>query len=626
MTELTPKRPDQATLDLAVLRGLFRDKHTALVSGAFGAMALLILLGASGALDGFIFWSKYNRYGEDMTPLRIGTVVGSGLLGFGLGWFFSPGAAIFRAFILGALGGALTYLTIVDQAVIGWSAATVFAWVVFFMGFGYWARSAVQRFMIPPKTFGDSAWASDAEIEAAGLFDPNGSRIGHRDRLEVSTPIFYDGAMHELLCAPSRSGKGTSVIIPKLLTHKGSVVVIDPKGENAMITAEHRRAMGHEVHVVDPDGITGMETSCYNPLDEMDAGDVSLVDDCMVLAEAKIVSSEREPFFTDSAKGLTQGLIGEIATNPDERGERDLGRFRDLIMMDGENTNTLFKRMAKSTRPFVANIGRQYLQMDEKTRSNVLATVQSQTQFLESPGIRESLSRSDFSFSDLKTKRMTIYLVLPPEKLDSHGRFLRLLIEQALNLNARNIEQQPKEPVLFILDEMPALGRLPTVEKAFSLLAGYGLRVVAVCQNLSQLKSIYGDAYESFVANAGVIHYFGSRDKFTAEYFSSLCGVQTVWSLSNAIGRSVSKSFGANGSESSSSSNTDTISAVQRQLAYPDQLMRMDPTKQLVFVGNMNPIIADKRSWFEDPDLKHLGVNLHAEYPVRDANDGSSDA
>ena len=59
MTDMTPKRPDQTTLDLAVLRGLFRDKHTALLSGAFGALALLILLGASGALDGFIFWSKY---------------------------------------------------------------------------------------------------------------------------------------------------------------------------------------------------------------------------------------------------------------------------------------------------------------------------------------------------------------------------------------------------------------------------------------------------------------------------------------------------------------------------------------------------------------------------------------
>ena len=575
------------------------------------------------------FWGNpvrrsYNA--PNLAVVRFFLISLSGGVGFGIGWFLSPQAAVFRQFIVITAMVLLGLIAVVDNGWWGWGLTPFICIAAFMIGFGYWARSAVQRFMTPPKTFGDSAWASDAEIEAAGLFDPKGSRIGHRDHMEVSTPMYYDGAMHELLCAPSRSGKGTSVIIPKLLTHQGSVVVIDPKGENAMITAEHRRAMGHEVHIIDPDGITGMETSCYNPLDEMDAGDVSLVDDCMVLAEAKIVSSEKEPFWTDSAKGLAQALIGEIATNPDERGERHLGRFRDLIMMDGEDTETLFKRMAKSTRPFVVNTGRQYLQMDEKTRSNVLATVQSQTQFLESPGIRESLSRSDFSFADLKTKPMSIYLVMPPEKLDSHGRFPRLLIEQALNLNARNIEQQPKEPVLFILDEMPALGRLPTVVKAFGLMAGYGLRVVAVCQNLSQLRTIYEDGWESFVANAGVIQYFGSRDKFTADYFSSLCGVQTVWSLSNAIGRSISKSFGANGSESSSTSDTDTISPVQRQLAYPDQLMRMPQGKQLLLVGNMNPIIADKKPWFEDPDLKDLGVNLHAKEPAQGANEGSGDA
>jgi type IV secretion system protein VirD4 len=575
------------------------------------------------------FWGNpvrrsYNA--PNLAPVRFFLIALSGGVGFGIGWFLSPQAAGFRHFIAISAMVLLGLTAVLDNGWWGWGLTPFVCAAAFMIGFGYWARSAVQRFMTPPKIFGDSDWASDAEIEAADLFEPNGVRIGYRDHLGTSSALHYGGTMHGFLCAPSRTHKGTSVIIPTLLTYQGSVVVIDPKGENAMITAEHRRAMGHEVHIFDPMSITGMESSYYNPLDEMDAGDVSLVDDCMVLAEAKIVSSDKEPFWTDSAKGLAQAVIGEIATNPDERGERHLGRFRDLIMMDGEDTETLFKHMANSTRPFVAHTGRQYLQMDEKTRSNVLATVQSQSQFLESPGIRESLSKSDFSFSDLKTKRMTIYLVLPSDKLDSHGRVLRLLIQQALNLNARNIEQQPKEPVLFILDEMPALGRLPMVEKAFGLMAGYGLRILAVCQNLSQVRTIYGDGWESFIANAGVIQYFGSRDKFTAEYFSSLCGVQTVWSLSNAIGRSISKSFGANGSDSTSTSSTDTISPVQRQLAYPDQLMRMDPTKQLVFVGNMNPIIADKKPWFEDPDLKDLGVNLHAKDPVRDVDDGSGDA
>ena len=41
--------------------------------------------------------------------------------------------------------------------------------------------------------------------------------------------------------APTRSGKGVSLIIPNLLTYRGSVLVVDPKGENAWITAAYRR-------------------------------------------------------------------------------------------------------------------------------------------------------------------------------------------------------------------------------------------------------------------------------------------------------------------------------------------------------------------------------------------------
>jgi type IV secretion system protein VirD4 len=68
-----------------------------------------------------------------------------------------------------------------------------------------------------------------------------------------------------LTCAPTRSGKGVAAIVPNLLTYRGSVLVLDPKGENALITADRRGkgtasipGLGQEVYVVDPWGITGL--------------------------------------------------------------------------------------------------------------------------------------------------------------------------------------------------------------------------------------------------------------------------------------------------------------------------------------------------------------------------------
>ncbi len=87
--------------------------------------------------------------------------------------------------------------------------------------------------------------------------------------------------------------------------------------------------------------------------------------------------------------------------------------------------------------------------------------------------MQDSLSRSDFKFEDLKTKSLSIYLAIPADRLQAFAPLLRILVQLAITVNARNIEVQPERPILFILDEMPALGRLPAIEQAYGLMAGY---------------------------------------------------------------------------------------------------------------------------------------------------------
>lgn len=93
----------------------------------------------------------------------------------------------------------------------------------------------------------------------------------------------FHGARPErhLLCvAPTRSGKGVSLIVPNLLYYKGAAIVIDPKGENAWITAQRRRDMGQAVHILDPWGEVNRrygnlcgkseEIATFNPLSILD--------------------------------------------------------------------------------------------------------------------------------------------------------------------------------------------------------------------------------------------------------------------------------------------------------------------------------------------------------------------
>lgn len=559
----------------------------------------------------------YYHGGTLLRVLFVLVAIGSG---FGIGWLTTPQSKEFRRIalfvivfvVLTTLGLATLFI----NNAIGWNAAFFLAIIGFIWGLGYWSLDKVGGFFKRPTTFGSSRWATVEDLLEKQVYGTDGIRVGKAFNEDGDVDwVTYKGDRHLLTVAPTRSGKGTTQIIPNLLTYEGSTLVIDPKGENAAMSAKRRQDMGHEVHIVDPWGITpieGFEVSCFNPLDWLDTTDPDLPENAMLLASSIVVeSNSQDKFWDEEAKALLQGLIMHVATDPQEDGHRHLGRVRELLVQSTSEMNAMFAKMAESFHPIVKSTGERSLQKEEKLFASVIASAQSHSHFLDSDRMNLSMRSSSFKFEDLKSKPMTIYLVLPADRLNTFGRWLRLLVQQAITVNARNIETKPEKPILFILDEFAALGKLTMVEQAFGLMAGYGMQLWGIVQDLNQLEKIYDKGWQSFVSNAGMINYFGSSDKMTAEYFSSLCGETTVWSLTNAISQSFSNSSGSGGGTSTNSDGTsDSATTSQRKLAFPDELMRLRANEQLVFLENMHPLRADKVRWFDDPELKDLGVNL----------------
>ena len=105
---------------------------------------------------------------------------------------------------------------------------------------------------------------------------------------------------------------------------------------------------------------------------------------------------------------------------------------------------------------------------------------------------------------------LTIYLVLPPSKLRSHARLLRLWVATLLRvLMARTV--RPEMPTLFLLDEAAQLGTLEDLVTATTLLRGYGVRVWSFWQDLQQMQRLYPSDWQTMVANSGVMQVFGSH-------------------------------------------------------------------------------------------------------------------
>lgn len=137
---------------------------------------------------------------------------------------------------------------------------------------------------------------------------------------------------------------------------------------------------------------------------------------------------------------------------------------------------------------------------------------------------------------------------------------------------------------------------------------GLGVQLWAITQDLGQLEQLYGHAWQTFVGNAGVFQYFGSRDHKTAEYASQLAGITTIRKRSTSYSSSKnSDKFG----QTSSMGTSESISYddVQRPLIYADELMTLPRDRQILFVENAYPIIAPKIEWFADQTMRALQAN-----------------
>ena len=156
--------------------------------------------------------------------------------------------------------------------------------------------------------------------------------------------------------------------------------------------------------------------------------------------------------------------------------------------------------------------------------ASIRSTADTQTRWILSPPMRDDLKKSGVDFRKLKEKPTTVYVILPAERMRTHSVWLRLVIVSAL----RALYRPGGLRTLLLIDEMPALGHLAPLEDAFGLVRGYKVQIAGICQDLAQLKALYKERWESFLANAGVVQGFTPNDLTTADWMSRRAGQTTL--------------------------------------------------------------------------------------------------
>jgi len=434
---------------------------------------------------------------------------------------------------------------------------------------------------------------------------------------------------HLMTVAGSRAGKGVSCIIPNLLTYDGSMFVIDPKGENASITATRRGdgegvpagGLGQDVHVLDPFHVADVPESyrsSFNPFDLLEPQSAHFIDDCDSLADALIIQSHQKEsdYWIESARDVIRGLIAWVAAAPDEK-YRDLKRVYDLLFLplqseDGHDLISLCAQMSVSedvASGVPAQIANLLMSLSDKELSGVLATAKQQLAFIASPPMANLLSSEGYArcvdLRQFQARPTSIYVCLPASRLHRHARFMRTLLNM-LVATVERMNSPPKTPSLLILDEMHVLGRMKVLETAAALVAGYGIRLWSFVQDLSQLKDLYKERWETFMGNAGVMQFFGNNDFTTLKYVSDRLGQTSVMKVSQG---EISRQQALGGFTGQTSAIVETALLAPHEIAY---FFSRQSSNQLILYPGADPIFSTRVSYFSDAEFKsHLKHDSH---------------
>jgi type IV secretion system protein VirD4 len=356
---------------------------------------------------------------------------------------------------------------------------------------------------------------------------------------------------HVITIAGSRGGKSACLLIPNLKLYPGSALVIDPKGELARETAAFRRdALGHDVHVLDPWRVTGLADeflSAFDPLAQLRDDPHNLIDNADLVADALIVASAKDPHWTDAARALLRALVLWLSLDPEgsggslsclpaiisriaaEQADKDGGLLLQLASLPQDENDERAEAVA-----VIRNQAQVMLGANDKEMASIISTARTQLVFLESPALARNLGLSLLRLGQLKSRPTTIYLCLPASRMGTHGRWLRLIVALAVSTLETAETLRDDHAVLFILEEFAALGYLRALEQAVAYMAGYGVKLWAVLQDLTQLKRHYKEGWETFLGNAGVIQAFSVSDQTTCDYLSKRLG-ETTFQITNKI-------------------------------------------------------------------------------------------
>nr|WP_175402469.1 type IV secretory system conjugative DNA transfer family protein [Xanthomonas translucens] len=458
---------------------------------------------------------------------------------------------------------------------------------------------------------GDARFAGAADLAKHGLFKQSGNGIvvgKFRGKL-----VRLSGQQFVILAAPTRSGKGVGVVIPNLLEYQESVVVLDIKQENFDLTSGWRASQGQEVFLFNPFA-EDRRTHRWNPLSYVSDDPAFRVSDLMSIAAMLYPDgSDDQKFWVSQARNAFMAFALYLFENwDDERnigfpgglGTPTLGAIYRLSSGDGSDLKKYLKSL--SGRRFLSGNAKSafsnMLSQAEETFASILGTLKEPLNAWINPVLDAATSDNDFLLTDLRKKKMTIYIGIQPNKLAESRLIINLFFSQIINLNTKELPKSNpalKYQCLLLMDEFTAIGKVDIIASAVSYMAGYNVRLLPIIQSMAQLDATYGkDVSRTIITNHALQILYAPREQQDANDYSEMLGYTTFRKKNITRGKDVTRS----------------VSEERRALMLPQELKAMGNDHEVfLYEGIPHPVKCDKIKYYKD---RHFTARLKPKVDV----------
>ncbi|MEI6856233.1 type IV secretory system conjugative DNA transfer family protein [Psychrilyobacter sp.] len=487
-------------------------------------------------------------------------------------------------------------------------------------------------------THGSARWIKNSELEKLGYLKSkykgnDGVILGRVKTLLGEKTVIDNKNTHISVIAPTRSGKGVGIIIPTLLTWKGSTFVLDPKGENFALTSGYRqKVLKHKVLKFAPFATEG--SISFNPLSNVRRGHKLEFKDVEVITSILVDNGKEGELdhWASGAKVLLNGIILHVLYTIKDR-TASLGDVIDFMtspanpladellnILGGEDEDEneiepkyihgeseFFKEIydketmvgvPSGVHPIVARMCAEMSGKADKERASIISTATTKISLFQNPVIRQNTKKIDFKINDLMNYEtpVDLFICIQPEDIKILAPLVRLLLTQVVGtlcpeMNYETREAVHKHKMLLLLDEFPAFGKIPILEKGIAYIAGYGMKALLIGQSLSQYRQVYGRDISILDNCATAVFYTPSPiDTETPKIISNLLGKTTI-KVKNTS-QKVGQMLGGNISNNSHGRELMTEEEVRNKLG---------DKRNIISIGGEYPIKGWKIRFYEEP-------------------------